>query len=380
MRLPLMIAAISSLLAAPALAVQTDAPKPSVLTGASAETVARGLSRPWGLTFLPGGNMLVTEKPGRIRLVTREGKVSEALVGAPNALSTGQGGMLDIAAAPDFETTREVYVCFTEARRGGATTTSLSRLKLVGDTLGTARLEGGRVIFRQGPSYRSGYHFGCRIAFPPDGTVFVTLGERGQRDPAQDLKTHVGKVVRLNRDGSVPSDNPFVGKSGALPEIWSSGHRNPQAAAINPTTGKLWLVEHGARGGDEINIPEAGKNYGWPVISYGTHYSGAKIGVGRKRAGMEQPAYYWDPSIAPSGMAFYTSDRFPQWKGNLFVGALKFRQLHRLVLDGDKVVAEETLISGLQQRIRAVRQGPDGALYVLTDSTNGRVIRVTPRR
>ncbi len=367
-------------MAVPAYAVQTDAPKPENQTGAKAETVAVGLEHPWGIAFLPSGDMLVTERPGQIRYVTRGGAVSRPIDGAPDARAGGQGGMLDIAVAPDFAATREVYITYTERRDGRKTGTSLVRAKLQG-TGDTARFTDLHVIFRQKPAYNSGYHFGSRIVFSGDGDkVFVTLGERGNRPGAQDLRQHLGKVVRLNRDGSVPADNPFANDNRAFPEIWSYGHRNPQAAARHPVTGKLWVVEHGARGGDELNIPLKGLNYGWPVISYGTHYSGQKIGVGRQKEGMEQPAYYWDPSIAPSGMAFYTGEKYPAWQGSLFVGALKFRQIHRLVLDGETVVAEETLLDGLNQRVRAIEQSPDGELYFLTDSARGRVMRLEPRQ
>ena len=364
--------------ASAAQAAQTDAPRPANSTGARAETVATGLENPWGLAFLPNGDMLVTERPGRVRYVSTDGNVSNPLIGAPKSVATGQGGMLDIAVAPDFATTQEVYISFTEGRgRRHKTGTSVARLKLQG-TGARARLTGSKVIFRQLPAYASGYHFGSRIVFAPDGKMFITLGERGQRKQSQNLQQHLGKVIRLNRDGSVPPDNPFVARSDAKPEIWSYGHRNPQAAAINPATGALWTVEHGARGGDELNIPQAGKNYGWPIISYGKHYSGQKIGQGRSKPGIEQPAYYWDPSIAPSGMAFYTGDKHPVWRGNLFVGALKFRLIRRLILDGDKVIAEEPLLKGLGQRIRAIRQSPSGELYFLTDSRKGAVMRLVP--
>jgi glucose/arabinose dehydrogenase len=361
-----------------AFAVQTNAPKPANPTGAKAEAVAKGLVHPWALQFLPDGRMIVTERPGRIRIATRDGKISPPLDGAPPASATGQGGMLDIALAPDFTTSRHVYISFTEKRSVfGRNGTSVARARLVLDQ-GKERFTDLKIIFRQKPGRSGGLHFGSRFAFAPDGKVFVTLGERYQKFQAQDPKSHLGKVVRLNPDGTAPKDNPFVGSPLGAPEVWSYGHRNPQAAAIHPVTGKLWIVEHGAQGGDEINRPEAGKNYGWPVITYGIDYSGAKIGIGTHKEGMEQPLYYWDPSIAPSGMAFYSADRFPQWKGNLFVGALKFRSLYRLVLDGDEVVAEERLLRDVGQRVRDVRQGPDGALYVLTDSSNGGILRVVP--
>lgn len=360
-------------------AAQTGAPQPSVLTEARAELVASGLEHPWGLAFLPAGDILVTERPGRIRHVTKSGVVSAPLAGAPDAVAIGQGGMLDIALAPDFATTGHVFVAFTESRYPQHNGTSVARLRLVGTGAGV-RFEDSEIIFRMEPAYSGGFHFGARLVFAPDGKLFITLGERNAQEPAQDLKEHLGKVVRINPDGAVPNDNPFVGRTDAKPEIWSYGHRNPQAAAINPTTGVLWVVEHGARGGDELNIIGRGKNYGWPVISYGTHYSGQKIGVGRSKPGMEQPNYYWDPSIAPSGMAFYTAEKHPEWRGNLFVGALKFRQIRRLILDGDQVIAEETLLKGLGKRIRAIRQSPDGDLYFVTDSPNGELMRLVPGR
>lgn len=255
----------------------------------------------------------------------------------------------------------------------------MGRAKLVSDA-GGDRLEKLNVIFRQLPASSAGHHFGSRLVFAPDGKLFVSIGDRGNTASAQNLKAHSGKIVRINPDGTVPADNPFTGAKDARPQIWSFGHRNPQSAALHPKTGKLWTVEHGARGGDEINIPRAGRNYGWPVISYGRNYSGTKIGIGTHKQGLEQPVYYWDPSIAPSGMAFYSANRFPQWKGNLFVGALRGSHLARLVLDGEKVVGEERLIENLRSRVRDVRQGPDGYLYVLTDSRNGRLLRLAPAR
>ncbi len=370
--------AATVLLAVPAAAIQTKAPKPGNPTGAKTEVIAKGLVHPWGMQFLPDGRVILTERPGAIRIVDKSGKVSKPLSGAPQVVAQGQGGMLDIVLAPDFATSRTLYVAYSQRRGPGKNGTSVARLKLVSDANGD-RLENAKVIFKQVPANGGGLHFGSRLAFATDGKLFVTLGERYQKFAAQDPKTHFGKVVRINGDGSVPADNPFVGDQfKAQPHVWSIGHRNPQSAAIHPETGKLWTVEHGARGGDEINIPQAGKNYGWPVITYGRDYSGAKIGIGRSKAGMEQPLYYWDPSIAPSGMAFSWSDTFPQWKGNLFVGALRGRHLARLVLDGEKVVAEEKLLEDLGARIRDVRQGPDGAIYVLTDSRNGQILRVVP--
>jgi glucose/arabinose dehydrogenase len=341
------------------------------------ETVAKGLVHPWALQFLPDGRMLVTERPGRMRLIGKDGRPSPPLEGVPKVVAQNQGGLLDVALSPDFAQSGLIYFTYSEPRGGWRNGTSLARAKLVHGGDG-GRLEDVKVIFLQEPATSGGLHFGSRLAFATDGTLFVTLGERYQRDYAQDLSRHWGKVIRINPDGSTPKDNPFVGRDQVRPEIWSYGHRNPQSAAIHPETGKLWIVEHGARGGDEINIPLPGKNYGWPVITYGVDYSGAKIGIGTHNEGMEQPIYYWDPSIAPCGMAFYTGDLFPGWKGNLFVGALLQEHLARLVLEGEKVVAEERLLTDLGERIRDVRQGPDEALYVLTDHPEGKVLRVVP--
>jgi glucose/arabinose dehydrogenase len=359
----------------PLAAATTNAPSPAKKVQVKVETVAKGLAHPWGLAFLRDGRMLVTERPGRMRLVGKDGQLSPPLEGVPPVVAQGQGGLLDVTLAPDFGTSNIIFFVYSEPRKdGNGTTVTRARLVLDGNR---GRLEDLNAIFRQVPSKSSNLHFGSRLVFASDGTLFVTLGERFHfMQEAQDLDSHLGKIVRINPDGSVPKDNPFVGRQGAKPEIWSYGHRNIQSAAIHPETGRLWTVEHGARGGDEINIPEAGKNYGWPLISYGRHYSGAKIGVGTSKEGMEQPIYYWDPSIAPSGALFYTGDLVPEWKGNLFVGALVLEHLNRLVLDGQKVVAEQRLLANLGERIRDVRQGPDGALYVLTDSANGRILRV----
>lgn len=369
------LAAIAGLcLSPPAYGVMTDAP-PAPSSRIEVETVAGGLVHPWALQFLPDGRMLVTERPGRMRIIDTVGNLSGPVAGTPDVVARGQGGLLDVALSPDFASSRTIFFTFSEPRQGGRNGTSVARARLVEES-GRARLEGLRIIFRQEPAFAGDVHFGSRIAIAPDGRLFVTLGERFQMAFAQDLSRHWGKVVRINPDGSVPADNPLVGRADARPEIWSFGHRNPQAAAIRPGTGELWVVEHGPRGGDEVNIARPGRNYGWPVISYGHHYSGEEIP--HVRAGMEQPLYYWDPSIAPSGMTFYTSERAPGWNGSLFVGALAHRHLSRLVLDGAEVKAEERLLSDLGERIRDVRQGPDGALYVLTDSANGRVIRVAP--
>ena len=335
-------------------------------------TVADDLEQPWSLAWLPEGRMLVTEKPGRLRIVTPDGVVSAPVGGLPEVADGGQGGLLDVLVDPDFESNRTIYFSYSEPGAGGSGT-AVARAVLDGD-----RLTGLKVLFRQVPKTGGGRHFGSRLVMARDGTLFITVGERGQRDRVQDTTINRGQVIRIHTDGRIPKDNPFVGRQGYRPEIWSYGHRNPQGAALHPETGKLWIHEHGAAGGDEINIPLAGRNYGWPVIAYGRHYSGGKIGEGFHKPGMEQPIHYWDPSIAPSGMAFYTGDKFPKWRGNLLVGALKFRLVARLVLDGELVRDEERILETLGERIRDVRQGPDGYVYLLTDSSNGRIIRIEP--
>ncbi|MFP6704867.1 MAG: PQQ-dependent sugar dehydrogenase [Alphaproteobacteria bacterium] len=337
-------------------------------------TVVDGLGSPWGLAFLPKGRMIVTERVGGIRIVTLTGKLSPRLSGTPEVYDLNQGGMLDVAVDPEFSVNNFIYFSFAEpGLGGGGTAVARARLVVAGN-----RLDDMEVIFRQTPKSHGGRHFGSRLVFSRDGKLFITLGERGQRDRAQDFTINRGNVVRIRPDGTVPNDNPFVSKPGYRSEVWSYGHRNPQGAAMHPKTGRLWIHEHGAMGGDEINIPLPGLNYGWPVIAYGQHYSGNKIGDGTHKKGMEQPIYYWDPSIAPSGMAFYTGDVFPKWRGNLFVGALKFRLLVRLTLKGETIVKEEHLLKGFGERIRDVRQGPDGLLYLLTDSNDGRILRVAP--
>jgi len=333
-------------------------------------TVAKGLEHPWSFAFLPDGRILVTERPGRLRIVGPGGTLSAPVKGVPRVYARGQGGLLDVILDPDFAANRVIYLSYAEPGAGGAGT-AVARA-----TLTDGALSGLKVIFRQTPKASTSRHFGSRLVIARDGTLFVTVGERGQRERAQDPSVNRGQIVRIYRDGTIPKDNPFMGKSGYRPEIWSYGHRNPQGAALHPVTGKLWTVEHGARGGDEINIPLPGRNYGWPVIAYGRHYWGGKIGEGTHKAGMEQPIHYWDPSIAPSGMAFYTGDKYPRWTGNVFVGALRFQLLSRLVLDGEKVVKEERLFKELNERIRDVRQGPDGYLYMLTDSDEGVLLRI----
>jgi len=357
--------ALAASLASPALAASQEVETEKVKI--SVETVASGLEHPWALAFLPDGNFLVTERPGRLRIVTSKGEVKKPIAGVPEVDARNQGGLLDVALDPDFEENRLVYLTYAEKGEGGTNGTAVARGHLTESM--SPQLRNVEVIFRQTPKKDSTLHFGSRLVFDNEGHLFVALGERsrvGMREESQKLDSHLGKVVRIWPDGTVPEDNPFVGAEDALPEIWSYGHRNQQGAALHPETGKLWTNEHGPRGGDEINIPEAGKNYGWPIVSYGTEYSGAPIGEGKSTApGMEEPIHHWTPSIGVSGMAFYASDAIPEWQGSLFVGGLARPSLRRLTLDGQKVTAEETLLEDLGARIRDVRQGPDGALYLL---------------
>jgi glucose/arabinose dehydrogenase len=336
---------------------------------------ASGLEFPWGLAFLPNGRLLVTERPGRLRYVAADGTVDpEPIAGVPTVWARGQGGLLDVALHPDFATNRLVYLSYAAADADGGASTRVARARLTDH-----RLEGLEEIFVANARTTTGVHFGSRLVFARDGTLFVTLGDRGARDLAQDLTSHGGKIVRLRDDGTVPEDNFFVLHAHAQPEIWSLGHRNVQGAALHPITGELWTHEHGPQGGDEINIARAGRNYGWPVISYGREYgTGLPIGEGTEKPGLEQPLWVWVPSIAPSGMAFYTGERFPAWRGDLFVGALRGQMLVRLELDGDRIVAEERLLRGMIGRIRDVRQGPDGLIYLLTDEAQGGIWRLEP--
>ena len=354
--------------AAPALANQ---PKVAV--------VAHGLVNPWGLAFLPDGRMLVTERPGRLRLVGTDGKLSPPLPGLPPVAAEGQGGLLDVVADPRFASNRLVYWSYSEAD-GDGNRTAVARARLDG-AAGAERLADVQVVFRQAPLVASKLHFGSRLVFGNDGRLFITLGDRfSRKDDAQTLDNHLGKIVRIEPDGKVPADNPLVGRPGARPEIWSWGHRNVQGAAIHPTTGDLWATEHGPQGGDELNLVQPGRNFGWPVITYGRNYGiGTKIGDGTERADVVAPLAHWVPtSIAPSGMAFLTSDRYPGWKGNLFIGALRGQALVRITLDGNKVASQERLLQSQNERIRDVRQGPDGFLYLLTDNADGRVLKVLP--
>jgi glucose/arabinose dehydrogenase len=340
------------------------------------QTAASGLAYPWALAFLPEGRMLVNERPGRMRIVSPQGQLSPAVKGVPEVWATGQGGLLDVVTDKDFTANKTIYFCYSE-RSGSGGRTAVARGKLVDGA--APKLDDVKVIFRQDGPLSTGNHYGCRIVQAPDSNLFVSLGEHFiYRDEAQNLGNHLGKVIRIAPDGSVPKDNPFVGRDGAKPEIWSYGHRNEQGLAINPASGELWEIEHGPRGGDEVNIIAKGGNYGWPVIGYGIDYSGAKIHDSTSNAGMEQPIKYWVPSIAPSGMAFYTGDMFPRWRGSLFTGALAGQMLVRLQLKGDTVTSEERILQNLNERIRDVRQGPDGALWLLTDSSAGRILRITP--
>jgi glucose/arabinose dehydrogenase len=360
----------------PAFENQTRAPGLTSHVALDVTVVASGLQNPWAFEFLPDGRILLTERSGNLRIVGPDGKPSAPLRGVPKVLFEGQGGLLDVALDPGFETNRTIYWTFSEPRRGGSGTA------LAKGTLGESAVENVKVIFRQMPTFDSNGHFGSRIVFAPDGKLMLALGDRQSaraRVQAQDLGSHFGKVIRINPDGSVPQDNPFVGRSDAKPEIWSYGHRNEQAAALDPA-GRLWTVEHGPRGGDELNRPEPGRNYGWPVITYGIEYFGFRIGDGiTAKEGLEQPVYYWDPVIAPSGLLFYDGDLFPQWKGDAFIGGLGSMKLVRLKLENDRVVGEEWLLRDQAKRIRDVKQGPDGALYVVADGPNASLLRIAPK-
>lgn len=339
------------------------------------ETVARGLMHPWGMAFLPGGEILVTERSGQLRLVRDDELVPEPVAGLPPLRAGGQGGLLDVALDPDYGENGWIYLAYT-AGRPGNTNTEVARGRL---DLQSLALDDVETIFAAEPKTPGAAHFGGRLQFHPDGTLFLTLGDRYRyRDEAQNTANHLGTIVRILPDGSVPEDNPFVGSDTARPEIFTYGNRNVQGIALRPGTSTLWAHEHGPRGGDELNLLQPGANYGWPAITYGIDYSGAIISDRTAAPGMEQPVVYWDPSIAPSGMTFYAGDPFPQWQGDLFLGALAHRHLRRLELEGDAVVGEEELLGGLQARIRDVRAGPDGFLYVLTDSANGQILRLVP--
>lgn len=364
----------------PAVAGQTRAPEQRLNVAFKVVPVADGLQNPWSVAFLPGGKMLVTERPGRLRVVGADGAKSVPVAGLPIVDARNQGGLLDVVLDPAFAANGLIYWSYSEPREAGANNTAVARGKLVDGA--QPRVDDVQVIFHQAPSLVSTLHFGSRLVWGRDGTLFITMGDRSiteGRMQAQRMDGLLGKIARINADGSIPKDNPFVGKDGVPPAMWSLGHRNIQSATLHPTTGELWEVEHGTRGGDEINIARKGKDYGWPTIAYGVEYRGGPITGGiQAQAGMEQPLYYWDPIIGPSGMAFYTANLFPAWKGSLFIGGHGTRDLVRLSLDGEKVSGEERLLVDQKAPVRDVRQGPDGALYLLTDGSDGKLLKLVP--
>ncbi|NVB85801.1 MAG: PQQ-dependent sugar dehydrogenase [Kofleriaceae bacterium] len=363
----------------PAFAGQTRAPYKTANVAFKTETLASKLEHPWAVAFLPGGDMLITERPGRMRILSEDGTLSKPIAGLPKVDARGQGGLLDVAVDPAYDQNGFIYWSYAEPRGGDTNGTAVARGRLVRSA--SPHVDDVDIIFRQQPAMKSVNHFGSRLVFARDHTLFITLGERfitEGRMQAQKLDSDLGKIVRINTDGSIPEDNPFFGKKDVRPEIWSYGHRNIQAAALNPATGELWVVEHGTRGGDEVNRIEKGHDYGWPTIAYGIEYQGGPITGGiTQHPGMDQPLYYWDPVIAPSGMAFYTGKLFPAWNGSLFVGGLAGKHVARLTLNGTRVTGEERLLAG-KARIRDVREGPDGALYLLTDEENGELLRLVP--
>lgn len=342
----------------------------------SLETISEGLNHPWGIAFLPSGDMLVTERSGTLNIITQDGKKTP-IQGTPEVVAKSQGGLLDVNIDPNYADNGWVYISYSEPDPDGGkgNSTAVMRGKIDGD-----KWTEGEVIFRQAPKYESNAHFGSRLVFSPEGHLFITLGDRYSRmEDAQTLDNHHGKVIRIWPDGSIPEDNPFVGQTNALEEIWSYGHRNVQGAAIHPDTGELWTIEHGPQGGDEVNIPKAGKNYGWPTITYGEDYGGGEIGIGTHKEGMEQPFYYWLPSIATAGSIFYTGDKFPKWKGDLLVTALRGQTIARLDLEEGRVLHEERMLEDATSfRIRDIEQGPEGFLYILTDADSGQLIKLSP--
>ncbi|QSF54916.1 PQQ-dependent sugar dehydrogenase [Brevundimonas fontaquae] len=361
----------------PAFPGQTRAPGVKTEQAMTHTVVASGLVHPWGLAALPDGRWLVTEKPGRLRIITAQGQVGEPVAGLPAVDARGQGGLLDVIVGPSFAQDRMIYWSYAEPREGG-NATSVARGRLSDDG---SRVENVQVIFRALPVYDGDKHFGSSLAFAPDGKLFITLGERSDkpmRPQAQDLGSHMGKTIRINADGTVPQDNPFVGRAGALPEIWSLGHRNVQGVAVQPGTGAIWTIEHGTRGGDEVNLDKAGANYGWPDAAYGVEYSGGQINSGAtQKDGTEQPVYYWDPVIAPGGAIFYQGAMFTGWDGNLLVAGLKEKHIARLVIQNDRVVGEERLLTDLGERIRDVAVGADGSVWAITDEQNGKLVRLS---
>ncbi|MDB5799734.1 MAG: yliI [Rhodocyclales bacterium] len=344
---------------------------PGTPGGITLTAFASGLVNPWGMVFLPDGRILVTERPGRMRIVSTSGALSAPITGVPAVYAQGQGGLLDVVLDPDYATNGLIYFSYAESGTGGAGT-AVARATLNTSTLA---LSGVTVIYRQTPKVSGTGHFGSRLVFGTDGKLFISLGERQKFTPAQDTLKSLGKIVRINTDSTIPIDNPFIGNAAYLPEIWSYGHRNPQGMTRHPVTGQIWTAEHGAMGGDEINTPQSGKNYGWPVISYGVNYDGSKIGEGTAKAGMEQPKCYWDPSIAPGNLVFYTGNKVASWSGNLFVAVLKDMSLMRLTMNGSNITGQERFNIG--KRVRDVRVGPDGWLYLLTDETAGQILKVT---
>ncbi|MGA7067607.1 MAG: PQQ-dependent sugar dehydrogenase [Pseudolabrys sp.] len=370
-----LVLAVSAFLIVSHAAGATDAVFPSSAGDLKVQTVASGLVYPWSLAFLPDGRMLVAERPGRLRIIAADGRLSPPLGNVPKVYAVSQAGLMDILLARDFAQSRTIFVCYAEAAEGGGRIAVL-RARLIEDE--SPRLDDITVIFRQKGPVSRGLNIGCRMVQAQDDNLFVTLGDHfGPKELAQKLDNHIGKIVRITPDGAAPADNPFIGNRGALPEIWAYGLRNAQGLAFNPADGKLWEQEHGPMGGDEINIIEKAQNYGWPRVSYGVNYDGTPVGSGKATMeGVTDPIWHWTPSIAPSGIAFYTGDLIPGWKGSLLNGALKFELLSRLELKGNKILKEERLLQSMRERIRDVRQGPDGAVYLLTDNASGRILRI----